>query len=231
MLLIFTGDDVVKAKAEAMKRAEGREVVRFGEGGEPFAHVGGYLAQQGMFSPQLALILDRPLDEEEGKELVFEHGDDLVSASALVIVIQPTIGALDKKKLPKGALVESFDISNDSKAEIPLTAFALTDAYTAGDRKGAWVTYRTLIGSGMSVEEVHGVLAWAVRSMVLAGKTKTAEEAGMKDFPYRKAKSAVARVGVVRAEVASQALVDVYHQARMGRGTLEDLLEVLLLTK
>lgn len=231
MLYLFLGEDVTRAKAEAQKRAEGHEVVRFGEGGEPFSAVGGYLGQQGMFAPKVALILDRPLDDTEGKELLLEKGTDIVGAEALVIAIQPDIDAATKKKLPKGIKIEKFDAPEAAAELPPPNVFALADAVSAGDRKKAWILYRQLIMSGASPEEVHGALAWAVRGIVLATKTKSADEAGMKSFPYAKAKQATLRIKPAEAEAMSAELVAIYHQARSGRGSLEDLLEVFLLKK
>ena len=74
-------------------------------------------------------------------------------------------------------------------------------------------------------------MAWSVRGMVLAAKTKSAVEAGMKDYPYRKAKSAVQKIGLPKAEALSAELVALYHNSRMGRGDLEDLVEIFLLKK
>lgn len=231
MLYIFIGHDVSRAKEEALKRAKGYEVVRVGEGGESFGNVGGYLGQGGMFATKVALILDRPLDSAEGKELLFEHGEALVDSTSLVIAIIDDITATEQKKLPKGGKVESFDTKTKASEDVPPSVFALTDVYAAGDRKASWVTYRKLIESGAQPEEIHGALAWAVRGMILAAKTKTAEEAGMKDYPYRKAKGAVQKMGLPAAEHASRQLVQLYHDARMGKGSLEDLLEVFLLKK
>lgn len=230
MLVFFTGDDVPKAKAEVAKRAAGREVVRFGEGGEPVSAVGRYLEQQGMFAPALTLILDRPLDDAEGKEYLLEHLEDMERASALVIAIQPNVDAITKKKLVQHADFEEFAMPVKAEAPPP-NAFALVDALQAGDRKRAWILYRQLIESGASPEEIHGALAWAARGVVLASNTKSATEAGMKPFPYGKAKSVARTLKPGEAEARSAELVDLYHRARMGQGTLEDLLEIYLLKK
>lgn len=230
MLYLFIGDDVVRAKVEVMKRAKGREVVRFGEGGEPLANVGGYLEQQGMFAPALALILDRPLDTADGKELLLEKAEELQKASALVFAIVPDIDAATKKKLEKCAEVEEFNLKVKAEEPAP-NSFALTDAVQAGDKKRAWILYRQLLASGASAEELHGVLAWSARGVVLASKTKSAAEAGMKSYPYDKARAVARRLRPGDAEKQSADLVEIYHQARMGRGSLEDLLEEFLLRK
>lgn len=230
MLLIFTGDDVVRAKAEALKRVKGREVVRLGEGGEPLESLPSFLEQQGMFSPQIAIIADRPMDSAENKEFVLEHAELCKDSSALVILITSDLDATTRKKLEKYAEIVEFEIAKKVEAVAP-NAFALVDAVQAGDRKRAWIVYRQLITAGVSAEEVHGALAWAARGVVLASKTKSADEAGMKPYPYGKAKDVARKLAPGTAEAQSGELVRLYHDARMGRGALEDLLEIYLLRK
>ncbi len=231
MLKFFIGTDGGAAKSAASALAKGTEVVRFGEGGEPFSNVLGFLEQRGMFATKLTLILDHPLDDTDGEGLVEGHVKDFSDADADVIIIEDSLPAALKKKIPTNAEIKSFDLPLAPEPEPPPSVFALTDAFTAGDRKRAWVTYRTLVESGVEPEEVHGALAWSVRGMVLAAKTKSAVEAGMKDYPYRKAKSAVQKIGLPKAEALSAELVALYHNSRMGRGDLEDLVEIFLLKK
>ncbi len=231
MLVIFTGDDVVRAKQESIARADGAEIVRVGEGMVPFADALGYVGQGGMFTKRVVLIIDRPLDSEDGKDFLFEHGDLIAQSDTLAIAIAPTLNAEAKKKLPKSAKVETFEIKKKYEPAFTQNSFALLDALQAGDRKGMWVTYRSLLASGSEPEELHGTLAWGLRGMVLAGKVKTADEAGMKEYPFKKAQVATARLGQAKVEELSQSLVDIYHSARAGKGQLEDLLEVFLLKK
>ena len=230
MLTIFVGTDVVRAKAEAAKRAKGSEVVRLGEGGEPFSAALGYVEQRGMFAPAVTLVLDRPLETDEGKELMSEYGETLVAASAQVYAIVGDVTLTEQKKFPKGAKVESFELKSVTEV-VPPNTFALVDAVQAGDKKRAWILYQQLLASGASAEEIHGTLAWAARGVVLASNTKSADEAGMKPFPYGKAKDVARKVGRDVAVHNSAELVKLYHDARRGMGSLEDLLEVYLLKK
>lgn len=230
MLTICIGEDVVKAKSTVAARTTGSEVVRFGEGGQSFTEVGGYLEQRGMFAPAVTLILDRPLESDEGTALMVEQGDLLVAASAQVFAIVGDVSTTDQKKFPKGATIETYDAPARVESEVP-NSFALVDAVQAGDRKRAWILYRQLIDSGASAEEVHGTLAWAARAVVLAAHTKSASEAGMKPFPYDKAKRVARALKPGEAEAQSATLVRMYHEARLGKGTLEELLEMYLLKK
>jgi DNA polymerase III delta subunit len=230
MLYVLAGSDMEKIKARTAALSKGHETVRFGEGGEAFSDALSRVGAQGLFSKKIALVLDRPLETEEGKELLLEHAKELSDADMPIIAIQPELDAASQKKLPKSAEVEEFE--QRKKAETPaLSVFALTDAFASGDRKNSWILYRRLIEAGSAPEEIHGALSWQARALVLASKTESAAEAGLKPFVYSKAKRASARLGAEGSEQLSRELVKMIHESRMGAGDLEDLLEAFLLRK
>lgn len=230
MLYVLVGDIAV-AKDRAEKLAKGSVVVRFGEGGEVFENALGYLGARGLFALKTTLLLDRPLEDADGKILLTEHAKDLVEGEALVIVVESVLDATTKKKLPKETIVELYDISYSSNEQPTPNVFALTDSFATGDRKNSWIRYRELIDLGTAAEEVHGILMWQARAMVVASKAHTAEESGLKPFVYSKAKKAGARLGVEGCEEVSRTLMHMVHQSRMGKGNLGDLLEAFLLKK
>ena len=230
MLLIFSGTDVARAKAEALTRARGREVVRVGEGGAPFSALAEYLAQRGLFQPKVALIVDRPLETAESKELFLALAPLCAQSETLVIAIEPHLDAVSSKKLDGYGERETFDLPIKVEPELP-SSFTLIDALQSGDRKRAWIVYRQLIDAGVSAEEIHGALAWSARAVVLAALTKTAVEAQMKPYPYGKAKAIATKIGAARAIARSEELVTLYHEARRGIGTLENMLEAYILKK
>ena len=213
MLYVFHGDNVVQAKAEAAKRAKGAEVIRVGENGESYASAMSFVGAQGMFAPSVALILDRPLDDDDGEKLIEENGDALVSADTVVIAIVPELSAADKKKFPNGAIFEEFahkKVTTKEKGDY----FALPNAYLAGDRKKAWVTYRTLIDNGSAPEMIHGGLAWAVRDRI--------QKLSARNAPQKEIDTLLD---------TSRALLSIYNDGHSGVGSMEDLLEIFLLKK
>lgn len=229
MLSIFTGSDTAQAKAEARKLAKKAEVVVFGEGGEPFERALGYLGSRGLFAPEVALLIDRPLETSEGKALITEGGEALHKAETQVVVIAGPITATDKKLFPKGAEFKEFE--HKGKAEyVRPNVFGFTDAFLSGDKKKIWIGYQKLIREGVSAEEIHGALSWAVRSALISIKTKSAEEAGLKPFVYTKSKRAGEKMGAQKVEHYSRELVRAYHKARMGEGALDCTIEALILT-
>ncbi len=229
MLYVLVGSDFVKIKKRIAEIAKGFELVRFGEAAEAFAGAPAKLGASGLFSPKVALHLDKPLEDADAKALVLEHAKAFANSETPVILTASALDAETKKKIPKNASVETFEEKTEGEGASQST-FALTDAYVKGDRKQTWVLYREFIESGASAEELHGILSWQVRALVLASKTKSATEAGLKPFVYTKAKSALTRMNVHPEEI-SRELVSLYHRSRMGQGSLEDLLEIFLLKK
>lgn len=230
MLLVYTGSDTVRAKAAARAAARGREVVRIGEGEDSLVALSQYLGQEGLFSPSLAVIVDRPLETKEGARQFLELAPACATSSTLVIAIEPDLDAAAQKQLANSATIETFDLPTPVKEELP-SSFTLIDALQAGDRKRAWILYRQLIDGGVSAEEIHGALAWAARAVVLAARTPNALAAGMKPYPYGKAKAIAMRIGTEAAIDRSASLMNLYHEARRGAGTLEYLLEAYLLKR
>ena len=229
MLYIFTGTDIGKAKARARELAEGYEVVVFGEGGEPIEKALGVLASHGLFVSVPALLFDRVRESEEGKHFLEEHAKILHESEALVFIIEPKLTATELKKFPSSAKKELFGVEEVTQPQP--NVFAFTDAFLLGDRKKAWIQYRTLISAGSSAEEIHGAMMWAVRSMLLSLKTSGPTEAGLKPFVYSKSKKFGEKMGIEKAEALSSSLISAYHRSRMGEGGLDLLLEDLLLAK
>lgn len=228
MLYVFTGSDTAAAKAEARKCAEGYELVMVGEGGESYEAMMGYLGARGLFATKVALLVDRMLETAEGKALIEAHGDAMQESDALIFLIEPDLGAAEKKLLPKGVKIEEFEREGVVAEERP-NVFAFTDAFMSGDKKRSWIGYRRLVESGIAAEEIHGALMWAVRSALIAAKTKSATESGLKPFVYSKSKTAATKLGINKVEDLSRSLVRAYHRARSGDGDLEMLTEALIL--
>ncbi len=230
MIRVLLGSDTVKAKARAMKLATGHELVRFGEGGEQFTAVFSYLGARGMFTSKVALFMDQPFADTATKEMLLENLDALASSDALVLIIEVSIDAATKRKLDKAGEIELFERPAVENIPPP-SVFALTDAFASGKRKDAWILYRKLIEAGSVPEEIHGALSWQVRAMVLASKTRSAIEAGLKPFVFAKAKRASDRLPHGAIDAISRDLMHMVHESRMGKGDLGLLLEAYLLRK
>jgi len=107
--------------------------------------------------------------------------------------------------------------------------FALTDALLARNRGKAWVLYEEAKRKGVTPEEVHGVLWWQLKTMLLVSKTQSATEAGVKPFVYSKTKKGLVHFAQKEVEGLVQKLLDTYTQSRKGKIELSIGLEQFLL--
>jgi hypothetical protein len=135
-----------------------------------------------------------------------------------------------------GAVVD-VDLSPDeekvdlvgTKPKSDFNIFSLTDAIGARNKREAWVLYQRALASGMVAEEIFWKVVWQIKTLLLANRTKSAEEAGMKAYPYSKAKSALKNFKTGEIEKISENLVIGYHQARRGEIEIDALIEKTLL--
>ncbi len=131
-------------------------------------------------------------------------------------------------EVQKPVVAEEEDLIGP-KARAEFNIFALTDAIGARKKRDAWVLYMKALAAGMAPEEVFYKLVWQTKTMLVAQKTKTAEEADMKSFPYSKAKGFLKNFKPGELEKLSTHLVLGYHAARRGEGEIETLVEKALL--
>lgn len=127
-------------------------------------------------------------------------------------------------------VVEDDEVDGISpQARSDFNIFALTDAIGARKKRDAWVLYQKALAAGMVPEEVFYKLVWQVKTMLVAKRTKSAEEADMKAFPYNKARGFLRNFKEGELEKFSEDLVLGYHDARKGVGEIETLVEKMLL--
>ena len=127
----------------------------------------------------------------------------------------------------QGLKDDSQGLALKSRGEFNI--FALTDAIGRRNKREAWVIYRKALASWMVAEEVFYKVFWQVKTMLLASRTKTAEEAEMKPYPYSKAKSFIKNFKPGELELLSENLVKGYHRVRRGEEETETFIEKTLL--
>lgn len=108
--------------------------------------------------------------------------------------------------------------------------WSFTDAMGTRNKKEAWILYQKAIASGLAPEEIFYKVVWQVKMLLLAKRTSTAKEAGMKDYPYSKAKGNLKKWKEGELENISEELVLGYHEARRGKGEIETLVERVILS-
>ncbi|MFM2382003.1 MAG: hypothetical protein RLZZ76_770, partial [Candidatus Parcubacteria bacterium] len=180
-----------------------------------------------LFGGKTVYLLDTPsanttfLEEVEKTLSLFKESSDMF------VVLEGTLLAPAKKMYGKYA--ESIEETTGEKAE-RFNAFALADALLLKDKKTLWLLLQDAMREGLSSEEIIGTLWWQLKTLRLAALTKSAGDAGMKDFPYNKAKRSLRNFKEGELESLSASLLAVYHDGHGGKRDIDLALEKWTLT-
>ena len=158
-------------------------------------------------------IIDTPSSQGEFAEACQRALPDMAESPNHFFLVEGTLLAPMKKKLTEHAYkIEEFTADKPEQFNM----FGLADALARRDKKSLWVMVQEAYSIGVSDEEVIGILWWQLKAMRLAAVTTSAIEAGMKDYPYRKAKQALQRFSASDLQRLSHTLLSLYHDGHKG---------------
>lgn len=231
MLQVYYGNDGVKVRATAHKAifdvtATQNEVHKI----ESEQFVSGMLTDTlgaaSLFGGIETYLIDTPSDETLFYTEVVSVLEEMSQSANQFFIIEGVLLAAERKKFEKFAsTIEEYK----KVAGATFSPFALVDALSARDKKSLWVLVQEAVRNGLSAEEMIGTLWWQLKSLRLAELTSSANEAGMKDFPYNKSKRSLKNFKPGELETLSAGLLRVYHDGHGGvRDTLEGLEEWVL---
>jgi len=184
------------------------------------------------------IVLDNVFSDKDFKVLIVKNIKDITASENIFITLEES---LDKKSLTKFekyaektqkfSLPKSggrqFGTKRGSRDLKDFNIFSLTDAFGNRDRKKLWVLYRKAMQKNYSAEEMHGLLFWQTKTLLLVAQKSTA---GIKPFVVNKARRFLDNWTLDELKELSTKLVNVYHESRRGKFKLEIGLEQLILT-
>lgn len=227
MLHVFYGNNQIGVRTHAYTCASPYE-----EGGVKIVRIdadsfsSGMLAQaaqsSSLFGERMLYLIDTPSSDEAFNEEVFDMLKALQESEHIFIVIEETLLSAPKKAYTKYA--NSIEEVTEDKVRA-FNVFALADSLSRKDKKMLWLGLCEAKEAGLSSEEIIGTLWWQLKTLRLAALTKSAVQAGMKDFPYNKAKRALSAFKEGELEHISHELLLLYHQGHQGEVEIDLALE------
>ena len=182
---------------------------------------------QSLFGGTEAYIIDTPSANSEFETEVTEHLAAMAASENVFVVLESALLAAARKKYERhSSAMEEFTAS---KAE-RFNTFAMADALAKKDKKNLWVLLQEARLAGMRPEEITGMLWWQLKAMRLAAVTSNANEAGMKDYPYKKAKGSLQNFQEGEIERLSHSLLVLYHRGHQGLSDMDLKLEEWVLS-
>ncbi len=194
--------------------------------------VNDFILSQGLFGEPRIIAMEGILGNDKASTMILDKIGEINSSPNMFIFLEED---LDSKTLEilKDNIDKIFYFKNkkDGKIAEKFNIFSITDALGRRDRKAAWIFYQKAVLASVSPEEVHSILIWQVKSIILAKKwgEAGAESLGMKPFVFNKAKSFSKNFKEKEIMELSSRLVDVYHGSRRGIVSFEEALERLIL--
>lgn len=235
MLYVIYGNDDSKARQKShdlidalQKKKPDAEL--FTIGGEHFESrileelIGG----QGLFERKFIVFADHLFRDKAIREVVLEKVKQIAASDNLFILLEDMLDKATKTKLEKHAeKMQEFSMIVEKKEEFKI--FSLTEAFGRRDRKSLWVLYQKAVAENVASEEIHGILFWQLKSMLVAAGSKTAEESGLNPYVYRKSVGFSKNYLSSELSILSSKMIEVYHNARRGVHEFDVALERFIL--
>jgi DNA polymerase III delta subunit len=185
------------------------------------------LGANSLFGGLECFVLDTPSGEEAFVAEVFGSLKEMSESQNTFIIMEGTLLADPKKKYAKYA-AEMSEFSLDKVERF--NAFSITEALAKKDKKNLWVLLCQARANNLRDEEIIGMMWWQLKALRLAKVTTSAEQAGMKSYPYQKAKDALRAFKPGEVEALSRSLLALYHAGHQGTRDMDLALEEWVLT-
>lgn len=189
---------------------------------------------QSLFSKRYIVVISGIISDSENSEKILDKISDIKKSENIFIFCERDLKK-DKLKIlesesDKFVQIKADENSDNKKVKSfeSLNAFSLADAFGQRDVKKMWVYYLKLIKKHPA-EELHGILWWQLKSIILASKTKSAVEADLKPFVYSKSKKYATNFTDSELQKISDDLVFIYHESHRGGADLSIRLEKFIL--
>ena len=186
----------------------------------------------GLFEQRYLVVLDSIFEKKETKDFVVEKLEELGLSKNIFIFIEKKINKTDlvgvKKHAKKIFVFEKKEIKTQKNE---FNKFLITDAIGARNKKRAWIFFEEALSSGASAEEIHGIIFWQIKNILLAKKSEnmSASLLNMKPFVFNKTKGFAKNFSENELEKKISELVSIYHNTRRGGTPLLISLEKFIL--
>jgi len=229
MLYLFNGNDEVLVRAKARAHAlslQGENcelLVLESDTFSPTVFDESFFAQS-FFGTSYVVFCDNVFENKLAQEFFEKFTEEIVKSPNNCVLAEKTLPvALATKFKKAGAKI--FDFKVEKKDERKFNTFALGDALGTKDKKNLWILFAQAREMGLEGEEICGVLFWQIKNIILASNTKTSVEAGVSEYPYKKAKGFAKVWKIEELQSSLLQLTKMYHDAHRGKGDFMNGLE------
>lgn len=193
-------------------------------GGAKFVEL---VSSQGLFGGSYIAVFDHIYNSAE--DLVKKNLSEMSASEHIFIFIEdnllkPAVKAFEKA----GGEIVANQLTAVKKEQFNI--FSLADAFCSKNKKSAWEIYTKSLREGIPVEQSLGIIYWQLKNVWLVKKSDSTKDLGLKPFVLNKSKRLGEKWSENELETASEQLVSLQHEARLGGDPLEIALEKIILS-
>lgn len=176
-----------------------------------------FIETQGLFQSKYIIVLNLLLEDKKISEFIISYLDHLRDSANIFIFSEGKVSKDISSKIEKRSeKSQVFSIIKKESKKKEVNVFELTDALGLRDKKKLWVLYQKALLQGVNTEEVHRLLTWQIKSLLSAKQSKSANEAGLNPFVFKKSVGFSKNFDLSELNNLSFNLVTMYHNARRG---------------
>lgn len=182
---------------------------------------------QSLFGGVEGYLFDTPsLNSEFETEVTSQLAELAASTNIFVVLEGPLLAAAKKRYARHAVQLEEFTATKSDRFD----TFAIADALAKKDKKTVWVILQEAKLAGLRPEEIVGMLWWQLKALRSAAISDSPAEAGLKEYPYKKAKQALRNFQPGEINRLAQSLLVLYHESHQGLTDMELRLEAWVLS-
>ncbi|MFA5934752.1 MAG: hypothetical protein WC827_02620 [Candidatus Paceibacterota bacterium] len=246
MIYFYFGSDTESSRKKAkvtvdslLVKKPDATLVKIGEEDISESRIAELCLTQALFSNKYIVYFYKTFDNKDNKEIILKNIKDIAKSENIFIFVEGKMDKVSFTKIEKNAeKVQEFLKPEKTLNKKELLAqkgekidfFEFSDALGKRDKRELWVLYQDALAEQVPAEEVHGIFFWQVKSMLITKRCKTPEEAGMKPYPFQKAREYSRNYREGELEDISFKLVSMYHEAHRGNTDFHISLESFILS-
>lgn len=174
---------------------------------------------QTLFTGRYIVVVDKLFQSKEIGEEVLKELKNIASSENIFIFIEEGLTKAILGRFEKWAeKVQEFS-GSEAKVNEKFNVFSLTEALSRRDKKGTWVLYQKALNQGVVPEEMHGLLFWQIKNLLMVKDEADPKGLGLNPYVLRKSISSAEKFKKEELVKFSRELVEIPHNARRG---LED---------
>jgi DNA polymerase III delta subunit len=185
-LMYGTDTDSALKKAQAtiaslQKKKPDASFIKVENNGQESLSLDEYIGGQGLFENKQLIFFDRVLENKKVAGDILDRLTDMQKSENIFIFLEgaPTKAILGKFEKRAEKITEYAKAKSEIKAD-KFDVFSLTNALGAGDKKQLWMLYLRAQETGSVPEQIHGLLFWKVKDMLVKKNTRAYDESTLK---------------------------------------------------